>query len=162
MRVSNTDAGNALNVLEQYIGERVAVLKTPGSVKDLTEAVKMMDVLYRFKEALQKRVKTPVEEGYDILRFNVVPQCMDTMDVTSITVEGIGRVNVQDDVNVKVSDAEQLTGWLTENDLEDMIKTTVNAQTLAAFVRRRMKEGKELPTCLEVKPLVRAVITRSA
>lgn len=160
--VSKDAAARAMETLAAYVAERAQLLDPEAKVKmPAVHAVHLMDTLYRFKEDLQNLVKTPVEKAYDFLRFTVIPNLMDAEGTTSLTVAGVGRVNLQDDVQVKTLDPDQLRTWLTDNDLEDMIKPTVNAQTLAAWVRQRVREEKDVPACLEVRPIVRATITRA-
>lgn len=128
----------------------------------VVEAVKFMDQVYQLKEEIADLVKTPLEKLYDKLRFSVIPALMDAEEVTSLTIEGIGRVNLMDDVQTKVNNTEELQDWLVANGFEDMIKNTINAQTLNAFVRRRTKAGEQLPLDLiTVTPVTRAQITRS-
>jgi len=156
-------AMTAIETLATYVAERASLLNDEGGRKleSVQVAVKMMDALFRFKELLQANVKTPCEKAYDTLRFTTIPTLMDEAGMPSVTLAGIGRVNLQNDVSVKVDDPDGLRKWLTANDFEDMIKPTVNNQTLAAFVRERIKEVKDLPESITVTPLVRAVITRS-
>lgn len=163
LRVSPDKVTAAIAVLRQYLEERSALLVLNGdscSITSAVEAVHLMDAIWRFKEELQT-VKSPAEAAYDTLRFTVVPKLMDTEGIPSVTVAGVGRVNLQDDVQVKVTDQGKLRDWLVENEFEDMIKPTVNAATLSAFVRRRLKEALDLPEAIDVKPIVRAVITRA-
>lgn len=163
-KVSPQSASAAIDLLRRYVEERAALLRpdAPKLLTEAPEAVRMMDALYKFKEELAELVKSPAEKAYDTLRFSIVPGLMDGEGLTHVGVEGVGRVNLQDDVQVKVISKDGLHEWLTENDLEDMIVESVNAQTLAAFVRRRTKAAQELPgeDIISVKPVVRAVITR--
>jgi predicted regulator of amino acid metabolism with ACT domain len=160
LRISGDEADKAIALLMRYVAERQAVADRK-AVTDVTEAIKFMDNLYQFKEQLQKLVKSPVEKLYDAFRFTVIPNIMDEQDIVSMTVEKVGRCNLQDDVQVKVEDKDALHEWLVDEELEDMISETVNSQTLTSCVRQRIKEGKDIPSCLKVSPVVRAVITRS-
>lgn len=163
--VAPEQAEACIAMLQLYVAERAALLEIPDGASHCAiaksgEAIRLMSALYHFKEAIADRVKSPAEKAYDGLRFTVIPNLMDGEDLTSCTIEGIGRINLQDDVQVKVLDSQKMQGWLIEEGFEDLIKTTVNAQTLAAFVRRRVKADEDLPTdLLEIKPIVRAVIT---
>ena len=174
MKISPNEAACAIALLGRYVNERLVALGLGSGDQDTpvtdhhldstVEAVRMMDELYTVKEEMQKQAKSPLEKGYDYLRFTIVPKLMETDDVTSLTVAGVGRVNLMDDVQVRVASKERLQEWLVEHDLEDMIQQTVHAQTLTAFVRRRVKEAGELPpeTVITYKPITRAQITRSA
>lgn len=166
LKITPEEARAAITVLQAYVQERLALVKLDEDgrckITDSIDAIRFMDAIYQFKEELQDRVKTPVEKVYEVVRFAVIPSLMDAAGVTTMTVSGVGRVNLQDDVQCQVKNQALLHGWLIDREFEDMIKQTVNAQTLAAFVRRRLKAGDDLPSeeVLGVKPLTRAVITR--
>lgn len=164
LKVHPDKAREAISLLEEFVRERAALMEDRHvHLKDTVTAIKLMDALYRFKEELAERIKSPVEKAYDKMRFTIVPEFMTDSDITTITVEDVGRCNVQDDVSVKVEDKEALKEWLIENEKEDMITESVNAQTLTAFIRQRMKAGEDTPglEILKVTPVVRATITRS-
>lgn len=136
-------------------------------------ALRLMDQVFKHKELVSEHVKSPLEKIYDILRFTVVPEVFADNEITTLTLEGIGRCNIMDDIAVtmqgddkaeKDAHKEQFYKWLVNNELEDLITQTVNAQTLAAFVRRQLqsKDGKKLPMdLLKISPVTRAQITRS-
>lgn len=136
-------------------------------------ALRLMDQVFRHKELISDHVKSPIEKIYDILRFTVVPEVFTDNEVTTLTVEGIGRCNIMDDISVSMEGStkeekeehkQAFYQWLRQNELEDLITQTVNAQTLAAFVRRQIqsKDGLKLPyDHIKVKPVSRAQITRS-
>lgn len=163
LKIHPNQAQEAMKVLEAYVIERAELAADRPRLGDTVHAIQLMDSLFRFKEEIADRIKSPTEKAYDMLRFNVVPEFMTDEDITNITVDGVGRCNVQDDVQVKVEDKPKLFAWLIENEKEDMIVESVNAQTLTAFVRQRMKAGEELPDgdIIKVTPVVRAAITRS-
>lgn len=166
-------AQRAVTAIANYVQERKLAIEK-GLITDYTEAIRLMNELDLFTTDLATRAKTPAEKVYDTLRFTSIPNLMDGDGITNIGVEGVGKVHLQDDVSVKTEDKTALMAWLTGNELEDMITEQVNAQTLAAFVRRRIREAAEqsakskkpvvpvLPgdNIITIKPLVRAVIVR--
>lgn len=163
---------NAIEFLRRY-NEHLEVL-VRNEKKTLTPitALRLMDQVFRHKELISDMIKSPIEKLYDILRFTVVPEVFSDHDTTTLTLEGIGRCNIMDDISVTMEGAtkeekeqhkEAFYAWLRENELEDLITSTVNAQTLAAFVRRQIqsKDGLKLPyDHIKVKPVTRAQITR--
>ena len=167
LKVAPRDVAKALATLAEYVDERAKVI-TDGKLKDVLAAARLMHALDTFTEEVQKLIKAPAELAYNHIRFTVLPNLMDDDGVTSIGVDGVGRVNLQDDIAVKVLDKDLLRDWLKEQGSEDIIKETVNAQTLAAFIRERMRTAAAekrlavLPadTIMTVKPLTRAVITK--
>lgn len=167
LKIHPDRAHEALEVLAAYVAERVELAKDKASFGNTVEAIKMMHTLKSLAEAIAERIKSPAEEGYNLMRFNHVPSFMDDEEITKITVDDVGRVNVLDDLRVSVKDKKALQDWLIENNLEDLITTSVNAQTLTAFFRGRIKEGKKQdgkelpdPKIVEVTPFVRAQITK--
>jgi hypothetical protein len=135
-------------------------------------ALRLMNAVYHYKDLVSDFVKSPIEKIYDVLRFTVVPEVFADNDITTLTLEGVGRCNIMDDITVtmngdnkeeKEAHKQAFYDWLRQNELEDLITQTVNAQTLAAFVRRQIqsKDGLKLPyDHIEVKPVTRAQITR--
>ncbi len=164
---------NAIEFLRRY-NEHLEVL-VRNEKKTLTpmSALKLMDTVFRHKELISDMIKSPIEKLYDILRFTVVPEVFADNEITTLTLEGIGRCNIMDDISVTMEggskeekEANKLAfyEWLRANELEDIITQTVNAQTLAAFVRRQLqsKDGLKLPyDRIKVTPVTRAQITRS-
>lgn len=170
--ISPRRAAAAITCLSNYIQERkIAVEK--GLITSSVEAIHLMNEIDLFTDDLSIRAKTLAEGLYNTLRFTTVPNNMDGEGVTTMGVEEVGRVHLQDDISVKTEDKPGLFKWLIANELEDLITQQVNAQTLAATLRRRIKAANEAKTEAErakhslpdakivtVKPIVRAVITR--
>jgi hypothetical protein len=156
----------AIEYLRQYI-EYLSSKVRDRKDMDMVQAIQLMDMVYKLKERVAEHVKTPVEGVYDMLRLGVVPELMLEKEITTITVDGIGRCTVQDDISATVpkDNKEEFIEWLVEHELENIITQTVNAQTLAAFVREQIRKGKDgvkLPAKLiKITPVTRAVITRS-
>lgn len=178
LKVSPADVEHALTMLAAYVSERVLLVEG-NRLTNSQEAIRLQSAINGFTEEIAKRVKNPAEALYNKLRFTTVPAFMEDEGITTIGVEGVGRVHLEDDISIKVENKEALATWLTNNGLEDLIKETVNAQTLAASMRGRMKENAErvknmkgvdidpkallaMPpvTVCEIKPVVRAVIKK--
>lgn len=163
---------NAIEYLRRY-NEHLEVL-VRNEKKTLTpmSALRLMDLVFQHKELISDMIKSPIEKLYDILRFTVVPEVFSDHDTTTLTLEGVGRCNIMDDISVtmngdnkeeKEQHKQAFYDWLRANELEDLLTQTVNAQTLAAFVRRQIqsKDGLKLPyDHIKVTPVTRAQITR--
>lgn len=160
LTTSAEQADEALQVLNKYVTERFELATDKNRLGDLTTAIQLMNVMQLFADKVGDMVKSPAEKAYNALRFSIVPDFMSDAEITTLTVEGVGRVNLADDISLSVEDKEKMTNWLTENDLEDMIQRTVNTQTLTAFVRRRIKAGETTPDGVKITPVTRASITR--
>ena len=143
LKVTPEKAAEAMLVLQSYVQERAALVES-GRLTGSTPAVKMMAAIQDFNEEVNDRVKAPGEALYNKIRFTTVPKVFDEEDITKIGVDGVGQCRLQDDISCKVLSTDGLHKWLTDNELEDIIKETVNAQTLAAQIRGRMKENAEV------------------
>ncbi len=168
LKIHPDRAHEALELLAAYVAERVELAQDKARLGNAVGAIKIMHALNLLAEAVSERVKSPLEIAYNSLRFNIVPTMMEDEEIDKITVEDVGRVNVVDDLRLSVKDKQALNKWMIENDFEDLITSTINAQTLTAFFRKRIKEGmkqdgKELPKpdIVEVTPFVRAQLTKS-
>lgn len=161
MKSFEADVGLTLGLASGKLIKDVIRIRDELSSASLTEAARcMMDA--KDLAARIGAIKAELEKLHDTLRFGIIPDLMTDAGATSTTLEGIGRVTVMDDVQctVPADSKAAFQEWLIDQGFEDMISQSVNAQTLAAFVRRRIKEGKELPIeLLKVKPITRASIT---
>lgn len=142
--------------------------------KDLTpqQAMKLMNLIYKFTKLVGENVKSPAEKVHDILRFTVVPEIFSDNDTTSLVLEGIGRCNIMDDISLVVNgeskeekdaNRQALYQWFIESGFEDLLTQTINAQSMAAWYRKQLqeKDGVLPPADLvTVKPITRAQITR--
>ena len=127
---------------------------------DILKQVERMRDLAGEKAGLEDQLKL-INAEYDVIRMETLPEKMDNEGVENLKVAGIGRVSLTADMFVATVDKQGLFQWFREQHLGDMIQDTVNASTLKAFVKRRMKEGKDVPTdYLRVTPFTRASITK--
>lgn len=112
------------------------------------------------KDALEAELKI-INAHYDVLRLESIPNKMDEEGVERVSYEGIGRVGLTADMYVSVADKPGLYEWLEDNGFGDLIQPVVNASTLKAFIKGRMKDGKEVPAeYVNVTPFTRASITK--
>lgn len=126
----------------------------------LHNLVKAMQEVRTQKDELEERLKW-VNADYDTLRIELIPAKMEEDGVERISYEGIGRVSLTGDMNVRIKDKAGYFNWLRTNKLGDLIVETVNSSTLKAWVKNRIKGGKPVPEdLLDVKPFTRASITK--
>ena len=111
-----------------------------------------------------KEVKTSLQKKYDALRLNLVPSAMDDEGVTSINIDGIGRMGLTADLyaSIPADQKPEAYEWLRDNQHGDIIKETVNAGTLKATFKAIIKKGEEtIPeNIFKVTPFSRAAITK--
>jgi hypothetical protein len=134
--------------------------------KTLLDMVIRMREVEIAKEDLEDKLKE-LNAEYDVLRIDLIPVRMEDDGINNVRYADIGQVVVQGDLYVKVIDKEKLFGWFRKSKLGDLIQETVNASTLKAFIKRRIKEGKPYPDkigddpVLKITPFSRASINKS-
>ncbi len=112
------------------------------------------------KEEVEDELKL-INAKFDVLRFELIPEKMEEEGIERVSFDEIGRVSLTADLFVSVRDKPGLYDWLQENGFGDLIQPVVNASTLKAFIKGRMKAGAEIPEeFLNVTPVTRASITR--
>jgi len=125
------------------------------------DSVHLMAVLQELNE-MADGVKKTIGKAYDHTRVAVVPAKMDEEGLDNMTVTGVGRVSVTSDIRASTADKHGAYLWLEEHGHGDVIQETVNAGTLKAILRRRMRDGLEIPESLfKVTPFDRASITKA-
>jgi len=115
----------------------------------------------RVANDLAAEIKKYIGRAYDHARMYSMPDKMDEEGIESpFNVQGVGSVRLTDDVQVQFKDKTQGYAWLEENGHDDLITETVNASSLSALIRRKMRDGLEVPgEIFKVKPITRASIT---
>jgi len=106
-----------------------------------------------------------INAEHDVLRLELIPAAMEERGIENMTIEGLGRLGLTGDmyVSVKAGQKPDFLEWLQNNKLGDLAQLDINPSTLKSFVKRRMNDGKDLPTdLLNVTPFTRASITRKA
>lgn len=104
------------------------------------------------------------QEHYDDLRKNVIPEEMAAMGLKgSFTLASGERLTstTRTFANVKAADRGKFHEWLRSIGAADLIKESVNAQTLSAFARERMEEGEDLPPEVQVYSETTVSITKA-
>jgi hypothetical protein len=99
----------------------------------------------------------------DVIRIELLPAKMDDMGVKSMNIEGLGRLGLTGDMYVRTLNKPGLFDWLRSNSLEDVIQDTVNASTLKASLKNRVKKGLDLPpdSVVKITPFTRASVTKA-
>jgi len=141
--------------------EAKATARTKYSGMSLRDLVEYMDRERKEKDRLEVALKL-INAAYDVLRFESIPERMESDGVERVSYEGIGRVSLTADLRVQTKNKDALFGWLRKNKLGDLITDTVNSSTLKAFVKERMQKGKPLPDgwMVAISPITRASITK--
>ena len=133
-----------------------------GGVSDIATLARAMQAVKQQKEKMEDDLKL-LNAEFDVLRLEIIPNCCEDQGVEGMKIEGVGRLGLTADMNVSVKSGmkEQLFAWFKKSRLGDLIQPTVNASTLKAFVKDRVKAGKPIPDdLLNVNPFTRASITK--
>lgn len=131
-------------------------------IRDPIALAKLMAEVRERKDKLDDELKL-VNAEFDVIRIELIPTLFDDLGLENLRVADLGRVSLTGDVFVSLPAAQKvgLFGWLKKRKLGDLIQENVNSSTLRAFVKDRIKAGKEIPEeFLRVTPYTRASITK--
>ena len=115
------------------------------------------------------RVKSDFQKQFDLLRLSVIPDKMIEDGISSISLDGIGRIGLTTDAHVQVlkENKEHFYSWMEDNGHGSLIASYVQPSTLKSFAKdlyqRNLEgeEGCELPEDLiEITPFMRASVTK--
>ena len=106
-------------------------------------------VLTRFAEVRDlrdklKAVYTAVNDLSEQMSAGIIPQRMEDLGVQTRH-HRLGRFTVSYRTSASMTDKEAGKDWLRKNGHGDLIIETVNAQTLSAFAKGVIEEGRDLP-----------------
>ena len=126
---------------------------------ELAHAMKTAELLKEWMEGIEKCLNAEL----DTLRLALIPLAMEREGLESpLNVSGVGRVSLTGDVYATITDKENFYEWLHDNKSGDLITESVNASTLKAWVKDKIKQGLPYPTeFLNVTPYTRASITKA-
>lgn len=117
---------------------------------DTWKAMGLKDLALEFKRlqdkyADEKAISAYTYAEFELLRKSVLPKVMDDMGLTTANVEGVGRIQVGQQVSAKQLDKAALATWLEEQGHEGMITETINSSTLSSFIRQQIANGDPIP-----------------
>lgn len=124
-------------------------------------AVRMKE-LQANKESLEENVSA-VNTELDDIRLRKIPEMMESLGLVNVTFDGVGRVQLASDLycSTKAGQKDAAMQWLRDVGMEGMISETYNASSMKAYVRNLIKQGVELPDCLNVVPFTRASVVKA-
>tara|TARA_R110000772_G_scaffold268452_1_gene395568 strand:+ start:13297 stop:13800 length:504 start_codon:yes stop_codon:yes gene_type:complete len=127
------------------------------TVNELAFLMNMTQSIYEEADSVKKQLG----KMYDDLRVIQIPTKMDDEGIESQKITDLGLLMLTDDLRVKVEDKEAEFEWLETTLNGDLIQDTVNAGSLKALLRRRLKAGEEVPSDIfTVTPFTRASIKK--
>lgn len=105
-----------------------------------------------------------VEEKFDALTKQVIPDKMTEEGIKTIAIDGVGRLQLsaQAYCSTKAGMKDALFDWLIENDFKDLITDVVNASTLKAFIKEQLNLGEKVPPdeIINYDPYLRASVVK--
>jgi hypothetical protein len=112
------------------------------------------------REALDaaKDRATELQKEYDFICAVKLPPMMEAAGITSFKMESGKGIRVQDEVfvSLKNEDFDSFKNWLIEQGDAGIIKETVHAMTLKAYVTGRVKDGKDCPEMVKLTVVPKA------
>ncbi len=92
-----------------------------------------------------------------------IPEAMEAAGLTSIVLDGIGRLEIRHDASCSIPKdrKEEVYAWMANNGYEDLIVGTINSSTFKAQVKKFMKDGEDFPfELINFNPFDNAVLIR--
>jgi len=130
-------------------------------MNEIITMARTMRMLQAEKEQLEGTLKL-INIQLDDLRLKQIPEAMAEQDIRTMTIEGVGRVQLAMDVYATIKDKEAGYEWLQEHGFEGLIVPYVQPSTFKAAVKEALKAGQEFPEeVFSIQPFTRASIVKS-
>lgn len=138
---------------------------TQESMKNMT-INELADLYMEYREDLDmlKASTSAAQERFDLVRKIAIPEKMEELGFDNIKIKGVGRLSLRTEAYASTVKGrkEEAMEWLDENGHGDLIKPTVNASTLKAFLKEQVAEGVEVPDDIfNFTPYLMATITKT-
>ena len=117
----------------------------------------------REQHTLEKATAAAVWREHEYLAKNVLPEMMEEMGITSVNLDGLGRLEIRHDASCSIPPENKLDvyDWVRNNGYEDLIQGTINSSTFKAQVKKWIKDGEDFPMDLiKFNPFDNAVLVR--
>lgn len=112
-----------------------------------------------------KGIKARFYKVFDFIRCAVIPDRMEEEGIDgSMKITGLGRLGLTSDVSATIpaSNKAEAYEWLGDHGHGDLIQQTVNAGSLKALAKSKLRDNDPLPDNLfKVTPFSRASITKT-
>jgi hypothetical protein len=130
------------------------------SVKDLALAMRQL----RDDHTIAKSEAAALWSEHEYLAKKALPDTMGEQGISSIVLDGIGRVELRPDASCSIpkENKEDVYEWMKDNGYEDLIVGTINAGTFKAQVKKFIKDGEDFPfDLINFNPYENAVLVRA-
>ncbi len=133
--------------------------------KSETKVIELAKKLRKLKDKKSKFEEEAKTLGKQIhaLEDREIPELMDENEIERLTIKGVGTLFTRSELQVGLNVADQEEGFkfLRDNGAESLIKETVHYQTLKAWSKERLENGKKLPEIFHAYAFRKAVIRRN-
>jgi len=100
----------------------------------------------------------------EVLTLQVVPDKMESEEISSLKINGVGRLGLTLDahVGIRVEHRPAFYAWLEQNGHSDIIKPYAQPGTIKALIKDLVKQGEVLPDdIISFQPFYRASVTKT-
>jgi hypothetical protein len=130
-------------------------------MNNIVDMARQMREFQATKEGLEETLKA-VNKQLDDLLLRQIPEAMAEADIRTLTIEGVGRVQLALDVYATIKDKELGYAWLEEHGYDGLIQPYVQPSTLKAAVKEALRNGQDFPEELfSINPFTRASIVKA-
>lgn len=133
------------------------------SMNQLRELVLEMKYLQAQKDEADEKCKS-LNAQIDALRLRKIPELMAALEVRNCTFEGIGRVQLAEDIYANTREGQKDAGiqWLRDCGYDGMVTEGYNASSVKALFRRMIADAQPIPDeIFNVTPFTRASIVKA-
>ena len=168
--MSDQETGLSTEQKIQFLADKIMSVMVDTAAADGAESG--MDRVKRYARRMKmvsnafdilKPVIDALNEEYDDIRKGLLPDQMQEEDIKTITIDGVGRVQLAGDVYASIPAEQQEAAftWLRENGYGDLIRETVFSATLKAWAKEGLEQERKMPEDIfKVTPYTRASIVK--
>ena len=130
-------------------------------MQNVIQMAQRMRTLQTERDELDERIKF-LNITLDQLRLKDIPEAMAEQDIRTLTIEGVGRVQLALDCYATIKDKALGYEWLQNHGFDGLIVPYVQPSTFKAAVKAAIKAGQEFPEDLfNITPFTRASIVKA-
>lgn len=125
--------------------------------------IRKMHEIRMQKDALEDQA-SELGKHHRYLSEVLIPMRFDADGIKILKIDGVGRCNLQSDMQVSVKAGSKDEAWtfLRDTGRGDLIQPQVNASSLKASCKKALLAGEPFPEELfNINPITRAVITKT-
>lgn len=163
------DASEGLPPIDEMLDDTAAPVVEP-TATDKGRLSALADEMLEAKRALEDATahKASLEKRWNELRRVEMPELMQELGLVGpdgkgrFTHESGAKVHLQVEIfaHVRAADRDAFFSYLRETGNGDLIRETVHHQTLTAFAKECLRDGRATPEMLKIETGKKAVLTK--